>query len=99
MELSEIRPQLDEIDAGLLDLFLKRMALIDKVADAKRRDPSKPLYDPAREREILMRIRENAGTEYGDAAHQLFRMILELSRDSPPRVPMPSISSMNTTAP
>ena len=80
MELSEIRPQLDEIDAGLLDLFLKRMALIDKVADAKRRDPSKPLYDPAREREILMRIRENAGTEYGDAAHQLFRMILELSR-------------------
>ena len=80
MELSEIRPQLDEIDAGLLDLFLKRMALIDKVADAKRRDPSKPLYDPAREREILMRVRENAGTEYGDAAHQLFRMILELSR-------------------
>ena len=32
MELSEIRPQLDEIDASLLDLFLKRMSLIDKVA-------------------------------------------------------------------
>ncbi len=80
MELSEIRPQLDEIDASLLDLFLKRMSLIDKVADVKKRDPSKPLYDPAREREILMRIRENAGSEYGDAAHQLFRMILELSR-------------------
>lgn len=80
MELSEIRPQLDAVDNELLDLFLKRMALIDKVADAKRRDPSKPLYDPAREREILMRIREKAGSEYGDAAHQLFRMILELSR-------------------
>ena len=80
MELSEIRPQLDAVDNELLDLFLKRMSLIDKVADAKRRDPSKPLYDPAREREILMRIREKAGSEYGDAAHQLFRMILELSR-------------------
>ena len=80
MELSEIRPQLDAVDNELLDLFLKRMLLIDKVADAKRRDPSKPLYDPAREREILMRIREKAGSEYGDAAHQLFRMILELSR-------------------
>ena len=56
------------------------MSLIDKVADVKKRDPSKPLYDPAREREILMRIREKAGSEYGDAAHQLFRMILELSR-------------------
>ena len=80
MELSEIRPQLDAVDNELLALFLKRMALIDKVADAKRRDPSKPLYDPAREREILMRIRERAGSEYGDSAHQLFRTLLELSR-------------------
>ena len=80
MELSEIRPQLDSIDGQLLELFLQRMALIDKVADVKRRDPSKPLYDPAREREILMRVRENAGSEYGDAAFQLFRMVLELSR-------------------
>ena len=80
MELSEIRPQLDSIDGQLLDLFLQRMALIDKVADIKRRDPSKPLYDPAREREILMRVRENAGSDYGDAAFQLFRMVLELSR-------------------
>ncbi len=79
MELSEIRPQLDNIDAQLLDLFLERMSLIDKIADIKKRDPAKPLYDPAREREILMRIRERAGTEYGDAAHQLFRMVLELS--------------------
>ena len=80
MELSEIRPQLDSIDAQLLELFLQRMTLIDRVADIKRRDPSKPLYDPAREREILMRVRENAGSEYGDAAFQLFRMVLELSR-------------------
>ncbi|MBQ5338092.1 MAG: chorismate mutase [Oscillospiraceae bacterium] len=80
MELSEIRPQLDAVDNELLALFLKRMALIDKVADVKRRDPSKPLYDPAREREILMRIRERAGSDYGDSAHQLFRTLLELSR-------------------
>lgn len=80
MELSEIRPLLDSVDKQILELFLQRMALIDQVADAKRRDPSKPLYDPAREREILMRIRENAGSEYGDAAFQLFREVLELSR-------------------
>lgn len=80
MELSEIRKQLDEVDTGLLDLFLRRMTLIDKVADAKKRDSSKPLYDPVREREILMRIREKAGDDYGDSAHLLFRLILELSR-------------------
>lgn len=95
MELSEIRPQLDAVDNELLDLFLKRMSLIDKVADAKRRDPSKPLYDPAREREILMRIREKAGSEYGDAAHQLFRMILELShaRQAAQLIPATSVAA------
>lgn len=80
MELSEIRPLLDGVDKQILELFLQRMELVDKVADVKRRDPSKPLYDPAREREILMRIRESAGSEYGDAAFQLFREVLELSR-------------------
>ena len=80
MELSEIRQQLDGIDKQLLELFLQRMTLVDQVADIKKRDPSRPLYDPAREREILMRIRENAGSEYGDSAHQLWRTVLELSR-------------------
>lgn len=80
MDLPELRKQLDTVDTELLELFLKRMSLIDQVADAKKRDPSRSLYDPAREREILMRIRENAGSKYGDSAHQLFRMILELSR-------------------
>ena len=70
MELSEIRLQLDGIDEQLLDLFVERMSLVDKVADIKKRDPSKPLYDPAREREILMRIRERAGEEYGDSGDE-----------------------------
>ena len=80
MELSEVRSQLDQIDAELLSLFVKRMELIDIVADIKQKDTSRPVYDPVRERAILMRVRENAGTEYGGAAHQLFRTILELSR-------------------
>ncbi|HAG13896.1 MAG TPA: bifunctional chorismate mutase/prephenate dehydratase [Ruminococcus sp.] len=80
MELPEVRKQLDSIDSQLLDLFTQRMSLIDIVADIKQKDPSRPLYDPVREREILMRVREKAGAEYGDAAHQLFRMMLELSR-------------------
>ena len=79
MDLAEIRTELDTVDSELLALFVRRMELIDKVADAKRRDPSRPLYDPVRERAILMKVRENAG-KFGDSAHQLFRMILELSR-------------------
>ena len=80
MELSDVRTQLDGIDSQLIDLFVKRMELIDVVADLKQKDPSRPLYDPVREREILMRVREHVPAEYGDSAHQLFRMILELSR-------------------
>lgn len=80
MELSELRTQLDGIDSQLLDLFVERMKLIDVVADYKQKDPSRPLYDPVREREILMKVREKTPAEYGDASHQLFRMLLELSR-------------------
>ena len=53
MELSDVRTQLDGIDSQLIDLFVKRMELIDVVADLKQKDPSRPLYDPVREREIL----------------------------------------------
>ncbi|MBP0987737.1 MAG: chorismate mutase, partial [Oscillospiraceae bacterium] len=80
MEVSEVRKQLDEIDSALLQLFVKRMNLIDTVADIKKQDTAKPLYDPVRERAILMKVRENAGPEHGNSAHQLFRTILELSR-------------------
>lgn len=80
MELTDLRAQLDEVDAQLTDLFVRRMQLIDTVADLKQRDPSRPLYDPVRERAILMKVREKAGAEYGGAAHQLFRTLLELSR-------------------
>ena len=80
MELPEVREQLDRIDSELLKLFLARMELVDVVADIKARDSARPLYDPVRERAILMKVRENAGTEFGDAAHQLFRTLLELSR-------------------
>ena len=65
MELTDLRAQLDEVDAQLTDLFVRRMQLIDTVADLKQRDPSRPLYDPVRERAILMKVREKAGAEYG----------------------------------
>ncbi|MBR3268108.1 MAG: chorismate mutase [Oscillospiraceae bacterium] len=79
MDLQDIRTELDTVDKELLSLFVRRMELIDKVVDVKRRDTSRPLYDPVRERAILMKVRENAG-EFGNAAHLLFRLILELSR-------------------
>lgn len=78
-ELSEVRQELDGIDSEILKLFVRRMELIDVVADIKRGDKSRPLYDPERERGILSRVRENAG-EFGDAAYRLFGTILELSR-------------------
>lgn len=80
MELSEIRTKLDEIDSQMTDLFVQRMTLVDQVADIKLRDNTHQLYDPVRERAILMNVRESAGNEYGSAAHQLFRTVLELSR-------------------
>ncbi|MDO4731515.1 MAG: prephenate dehydratase domain-containing protein [Clostridia bacterium] len=79
MELKEIRESLDKIDKEVLELFTKRMELVDKVTDIKR-SANTPIYDPEREREILSKIHSMAKKPYDNAAHQLFRTILELSR-------------------
>ena len=79
MELSQIRPKLDEIDSKLLALFLQRMELVDMVAEVKK-DSHQPLFDPKREREILAKIHDSAGETYSASAHRLFQTILELSR-------------------
>lgn len=78
MELSEIRKEIDEIDAQLLPLFIKRMDCAKEVAAVKKRDGT-PVYNPEREKQILDRIAAKAG-EYGGAARIVYSTIISESR-------------------
>ncbi|WOC32569.1 MULTISPECIES: bifunctional chorismate mutase/prephenate dehydratase [Caproicibacterium] len=78
MELSEIRKEIDAIDAQLLPLFIRRMDCAKKVAEVKRRDGT-PVFNLEREQEILNRIAAQAG-EYGGAARIVYNTIMSESR-------------------
>ncbi len=78
MELSEIRQHIDAVDAQMLDLFLERMHLSEEVA-AYKNQHQQPILNRQREREILARVMEKAGSQERYAYH-LFSTLLELSR-------------------
>ncbi len=79
MELKELREQIDAIDQQLVSLFCQRMNVSAQVADYKRRHDM-PILVPAREREILADVAEQAGAEMGNYTRVLYSMIFELSR-------------------
>lgn len=79
MDLAECRKNIDEIDSQILDLFLKRMKIAKNVAEYKRAN-GMVTTQKSREREILQRVSEIAGEEFGDYSRVLFSTLMDLSK-------------------
>ena len=79
MELTELRNKIDTIDSKLVQLFTERMALSAQVADCKKAQKL-PIYVPAREREILQKVADQAGPDMANYTRVLYSMLFELSR-------------------
>lgn len=79
MELSEIRQKIDGIDNELVRLFCERMELSALVAEYKRQN-SKAVFDPARERQIVARLSENLEGDMSNYIAVLYNTIFEISR-------------------
>lgn len=80
MTLPELRKEIDRIDDGILSLFLRRMECAERVAEVKRAQ-GLPIFNEAREREILGAVSEKAG-EYGGQARILFSGLMAMSREA-----------------
>ena len=78
MELTEIREQINRVDAELLRLFLERMELSEQVA-AYKAAHGLPILNQEREHKILANVAEKSG-EYARYAQRFFSTLLELSR-------------------
>ncbi len=85
MELQDYRKALDGIDGELLRLFTERMEIAAKIG-AYKKEHHLPVYDPAREREILLKIAEKSPEGMGDYAVALYSLIFEVSRASQNRL-------------
>ena len=79
MDLKELRGQIDDIDHQLVDLFVRRMDIASKIADHKKENHL-PIFVPAREREKLQDVADQAGPEMAGYTRVLYSMLFELSR-------------------
>ncbi|MGN0845946.1 MAG: bifunctional chorismate mutase/prephenate dehydratase [Kiritimatiellia bacterium] len=78
-DLKTVRGEIDRIDEELVRLFLKRLTVARDIALAKR-ESGGPICDPAREREILTRVSEEAGPENEHAARLFFSTLFSISK-------------------
>jgi|SRR5829696_6371288 len=80
MTIQDRRAQIDIIDTALLRLLNRRAQFAIEIGALKRRDAS-PLFDPARERQVLVRTRTmNSGPLDDEAVAKIFRCIINESR-------------------
>ena len=85
MDLQDYRRELDGLDEELLKLFSRRME-ISAAIGAYKKEQGLPVYDPARERQILLKMAERSPKGMGDYAVALYALIFELSRASQNRL-------------
>ncbi|GAB4274474.1 MAG: bifunctional chorismate mutase/prephenate dehydrogenase [Deferrisomatales bacterium] len=82
-ELEALRERIDRIDGELVRLLGERRAVVEQVAEIKKRR-NLPLYHPAREEDLISRRREEArraGLD-PDTVEDVFRRLLRASRVS-----------------
>ena len=79
MELTELRQELNDINAEMTRLFCRRMELSKQVGLYKK-EHGLPVLDRAREREILAEATKQAGPALARYARVFFQNLFDLSR-------------------
>ncbi len=80
LNLDEIRQEINQINDEMLSLFIRRMELSARVARYKK-ERGLPTLDRKREEAILQAVSDATPLEYRPYAIQLFKSIMEQSRD------------------
>lgn len=85
-ELSEIRNEIDHIDAELLKLFMQRMECAKDVALYKQAH-NLPIFAPEREKEVIKKRLETLDdAQYKLWAERLFHLLMDLSKEQQQQV-------------
>ncbi len=79
MDLTELRAQIDEIDAQMVALFARRMEVAAGVA-AYKREKGLPVLDEGREREKLSAVAQKAPEGMQDYTKMLYSYLFDMSR-------------------
>lgn len=77
--LADLRKKIDVVDKDILALVLKRLELVDQVAEVKRANKI-PIFVPGREDEILDGLVMGVDSKYASYVRDLFTSILDISK-------------------
>lgn len=79
LSIEELRRQIDGVDSKLVELFTRRMEIAAQVALYKR-GHGLQVADSARERDLLLRVSQQAGEGLADYTKVLYSTLFSLSR-------------------
>ena len=77
--LEDLRQKIDEIDDGIVDLYLKRMAISKEIAEQQNKD-GKGVANSKREKEVLNRVTEKVEDDLKGYTKQVFETLFETSK-------------------
>ena len=90
-DITELRAEIDAVDSQIIELFRQRMEISEGVA-AYKQAVGKPIYDPERERQKLVKIAKEADPDLRTGAIMLF------STGSRPYSHRPFSMALNTSS-
>lgn len=79
--IDELRSEIDEIDDGLVSLFLQRLAVVKEVGEAKK-TLSLSVEDKDRENAVIERLAINKTDEEKKKITELYNKIFNISKDT-----------------
>lgn len=79
--IDELRSEIDEIDDGLVSLFLQRLAVVKEVGEAKK-TLSLSVEDKDRENAVIERLTANKTDEEKKRITELYNKIFDISKDT-----------------
>ncbi len=79
--IDELRSEIDEIDDGLVSLFLQRLAVVKEVGEAKK-TLSLSVEDKDRENAVIERLTANKTDEEKKKITELYNKIFDISKEA-----------------
>ena len=79
--IDELRSEIDEIDDGLVSLFLQRLAIVKEVGEAKK-TLSLSVEDKDRENAVIERLTVNKTDEEKKKITELYNKIFDISKET-----------------
>ena len=79
--IDELRSEIDEIDDGLVSLFLQRLAVVKEIGKAKKTH-SLSVEDKDRENAVIERLAINKTDEEKKKITELYNKICDISKDT-----------------